>query len=115
MLRLLIVATLIPLTLIPAQAQTAPAARPKRPPAPTRDPHTPGYVEAKELPDGANAPAKADGNFILGPPHDPAPEMTVQDGVPQGTVHNFTMESAESKIYPGIARDPNTFGTSDPN
>ena len=58
---------------------------------------------------------KADGNFILGPTHNPAPEMTVQEGVPQGTVFNFTMESADSKIYPGIAREPGTFGTADPN
>src|SRR5581483_7933374 len=27
----------------------------------------------------------------------------------------FTMNSADSKIYPGIAREPNTFGTADPN
>src|SRR5208283_5724991 len=79
------------------------------------DPNTPGYVTAKELPDGANAPAKADGNFILGPTHNPAPEMAAQEGVPQGTVYNFTMESAASKIYPGIAREANTFGTADPN
>jgi len=94
--------------------QTA-AARPARPTPPTRDPHTPGYVEAKELPDGANAPATADGNFILGPTHNPAPEVTPQTGVPQGSVFTFTMESKDSKIYPGIARDPNTFGDADPN
>ena len=64
----------------------------------------------KSWPDGANAPVKADGNFILGPPHNPAPEMTVQEGVPQGTVFNFTMESTDSKIYPGIAREPITCG-----
>src|SRR5437016_8118552 len=58
----------------PAQAPAA-AARPARPAPPARDPHTPGYVAAKELPDGANAPANADGNFILGPTHGPAPEM----------------------------------------
>ncbi|MGO9260530.1 MAG: alpha/beta hydrolase-fold protein [Bryobacteraceae bacterium] len=40
--------------------------------------------------------------------------MTAQEGVPQGTVYNFTMESADSKIYPGIAREPNTFGHRDP-
>jgi enterochelin esterase-like enzyme len=34
--------------------------------------------------------------------------------VPQGTVYNFTMSSADSKIYPGIAREPNTFGAADP-
>ena len=88
----------------PAAAQTAAPARPARPPAPTRDPNTPGYVKAKDLPDGANAPVKEDGNFILGPTHNPAPEMTVQEGVPQGTVYDFTMESTDSKIYPGIAR-----------
>jgi iron(III)-enterobactin esterase len=38
----------------------------------------------------------------------------VQDGVPQGTVYNFTMSSADSKMYPGIARDAGTFGTPDP-
>ena len=91
------------------------APRPPRPTPPTRDPNTPGYVAAKDLPDGANAPANADGNFILGPTHNPSPEMTVQEGVPQGTVFEFTMESADSKIYPGIAREPNTFGKPDPN
>jgi iron(III)-enterobactin esterase len=95
----------------PATAQ-APA---PRPPAPTRDPHTPGYVTAQELPDGANAPANVDGNFILGPTHTPAPDMIAQEGVPQGTVYTFTMESASSKIYPGIARDPNTPSKPDPN
>jgi iron(III)-enterobactin esterase len=90
----------------------APAARPS---PPVRDPNTPGYVSAKELPDGANAPSKADGNFILGPTHHPAPEMTAQEGVPQGTVVNFTMSSADSKIYPGIARDAGTFGAADPS
>ena len=117
MARFLSIAFLITLTtdLVPAKAQAPPAvARPARPTPPTRDPNTPGYVSAKDLPDGANAPANADGNFILGPTHAPAPEMTVQEGVPQGTVSTFTMESADSKIYPGIAREPNTFGTADP-
>jgi iron(III)-enterobactin esterase len=117
MLRLLSIAVLILVTnrSNPAFAQaTAAAARPVRPTPPTRDPHTPGYVTAKELPDGANAPANVDGNFILGPTHNPAPEMTVREDVPHGTVSQFTMNSADSKIYPGIARDANTFGTADP-
>src|ERR1700744_5823059 len=46
---------------------------------PTRDPHTAGYVKAAELPDGANAPADKDGNFILGPTHVPAPEMAAPE------------------------------------
>lgn len=91
-----------------------------RPVPPTRDPNTPGYVQAKELPDGAVPPVDtdradgADGNFVIGPTHNPAPEMTVQEGVPQGTVCTFTMSSADSRIYPGIAREPGTFGTVDP-
>ena len=46
-----------------------------------------------------------DGNFVIGPPYTPAPELTVKDGVPKGTVHEFTMDSKDSKIYPGIARN----------
>ncbi len=86
----------------------------ERPTPPTRDPNTPGYVVAKELPDGTNAPAGVDGNFILGPTHNPA-EMTAQDGKLLGAVIEFTMNSVDSKFYPGIAREPNTFGTVDPD
>jgi enterochelin esterase family protein len=81
---------------------------------PTRDPHTPGYVAVKDLPDGVLPPANADGNFVLGPTHTPAPEVAVQSGAPQGKVIEFVMNSTDSKIYPGIARDPGTFGTPDP-
>ena len=96
----------------PALAQTLPVA--PRPTPPTRDPNTLGYVTARELPDGANASANVDGNFIIGPTHDRAPETSEQASVPQGSVYEFTMNSADSKIYPGIARDANTFGTVDP-
>ncbi len=90
-------------------------ARPARPTPPARDPHTPGYVEAKELPDGTVPPADADGNFIIGPTHPPAPGMSPQTNLTHGTLYHFTMSSADSKIYPGIAREPDTFGTPDPN
>ncbi|MEO6815902.1 MAG: alpha/beta hydrolase-fold protein [Edaphobacter sp.] len=121
MLRLLSIAFLISLMAVvapaPAQSVAAPAAsaHPARPTPPTRDPHTSGYVTAKELPDGTNAPANVDGNFIIGPTHPAAPEMSVQPGVPQGTVSEFVMQSTDSKLYPGIAREPGTFGTPDPN
>jgi enterochelin esterase-like enzyme len=97
----------------PTPETQAAAPRP-RPTPPTRDPNTPGYVTAKELPDGAVPPADVDGNFIIGPTHNPAPEMTVQEGVPQGRICTFTMSSADSTIYPGIARDAGTFGAVDP-
>ncbi len=98
--------------LCPAWSQTPPPAaapqaaapgRGARPPAPTRDPHTPGYVQAKELPDGEIPPVNADGNFIIGATHKPAPEVAVREDVPHGTIVNFTMESTDSKYYPGIA------------
>lgn len=82
---------------------------------PTRDPHTPGYVAAKELADGTVPSANADGDFILGPTHPAAKEMSVIEGVPQGTVIEFTMNSTDSKLYPGIAREPGTLGTPDHN
>ena len=87
----------------------------QRPAPPTRDPRTPGYVDAVELPDGEVPPADANGNFIIGPTHTPAPEMTERADVPRGKVFELTMSSADSKIYPGIARDEGTFGTVDPN
>jgi enterochelin esterase-like enzyme len=91
------------------------AAAPKRATPPTRDPKTPGFVEAKELPDGEVPPTDADGNFIIGPTHKPGPEVRQKDEPLRGRVINFTMKSEDSKIYPGIARDPDTFGTPDPD
>ena len=86
------------------QAPVAPPAQQTpRPVPPTRDPHSPGYVQAKELPDGTVPSPDQDGNFILGPTHPPAPEMTAPD-LTHGSVVEFTMESADSKYYPGIAR-----------
>ncbi len=105
----------------PAIAQTPPEkqapAKPvssARPQPPTRDPNTPGYVQAKELPDGAVPLPTENGNFIIGPTHNPAPEMAPNDNVPHGDVFEFTMNSKDSKIYPGIAREPNTFAVLDP-
>ena len=96
-----------------AQAPAAP--KPDRPTPPTRDPHTVGYVAAKELPDGKVPPANADGNFVIGPTHPAAPELSAPDAPLQGRVLEFTMNSADSRIYPGIVREPNTFGTPDPS
>jgi len=103
------------LVCIAAFAQQAPApAKSARPQPPTRDPNTPGYVKAKELPDGTVPTAKQNGNFIIGPTHPAAPETVVNESVPQGQVIEFTMESTDSKIYPGIAREPGTVGVPDP-
>ena len=97
-----------------ASAGTVIAQAPARPLPPTRPPHSPDFVPARDLPDATNAPIDADGNFILGPTYISAPESSPQPGVPQGTVIEFNMSSADSKIYPGIARDLGTLGTPDP-
>lgn len=46
----------------------------------------------------------ANGDFVIGPDYAPAPECSVRPGVAAGTVHAFTMESRDSRIYPGIKR-----------
>ncbi len=106
---------------VPASPATTSTATPRptspsaRPTPPTRDPRTPGYVQAAELPDGAVPSAEADGNFIIGATHDTAPEMRQRADVPRGSVYTLTMSSGDSRIFPGIARDSGTFGTPDPN
>jgi enterochelin esterase-like enzyme len=42
--------------------------------------------------------------FVIGPDYADAPELTVHDDVPKGMVYEFTMDSKDSKIYPGIAK-----------
>ena len=117
--RFLTLATLTGLVLAPCFASgqapaTTPSQQTARPTPPTRDPHSPRYVQAKELPDGTVPSPTADGNFIIGPTHPPAPEMTAPD-LTYGEVIEFTMNSTDSKYYPGIAREKGTFGTPDPS
>src|SRR5947209_16205661 len=88
-----------------AYAQSAaPPAHPVRPAPPTRSPHEPGYVQATELPDGAVPAADHDGNFILGPTHKRASEIADASRALDGKVIEFTMNSADSKYFPGIER-----------
>jgi Putative esterase len=73
---------------------------------PTRDPKNSNYPPATELPDGTLPPIKAEGNFIIGPTHSPAPELTVQEDAPKGKVYSFTMSSSDSTVFsPGMVRD----------
>src|SRR5215510_7772767 len=54
----------------------------------------------------ANAPAlvpvrlDVDGNFRIAPPYSNDPAFTEKPNVPKGRVMRFTMNSAESKIFP---------------
>ena len=53
------------------------------------------------------SPARTQDNveFTIGPVYADAPELTIRPGVPQGALHEFTMNSEDSKIYPGIAKN----------
>ena len=103
-----------PLAVSQAAAAPPTIVRPPRPPMPTRDPHTPGYVKATELPDGTLPKPNENGNFIIGPTHTPAPEMADPNRTLNGTVVEFTMNSEDSKYFPGIARDADSHPTPDP-
>jgi enterochelin esterase-like enzyme len=93
-------------------AQPAQPAAPPRPVPPTRAPDVDGAPPFTRVAPGANAPVDANGDFLIGPDYRPAPELTAVAGVPQGTVHQFVMESKDSRFYQGIARE--VFGTVDP-
>ena len=56
-------------------------------------------------PDEKAPPAKEalpDGDFKIAPPYTDAPELKIKEGVPKGTLQEFTMDSKDSKIYPGL-------------
>jgi enterochelin esterase-like enzyme len=99
-----------------ADKQPAKEKKPDRPTPPTRPfdaPGTPKFTRLDGKP-GVNPPADADGDFLVGPEYVPAPELKVVEGVPQGKVQQFTIDSKDCKLFnPGIARD--VFGTVDPN
>jgi iron(III)-enterobactin esterase len=72
-------------------------------PPPTRsytDPGAPAFV--------VGAPGGAEGNFVIGPDY-PPPAIAE---APEGKVQQFTMDSKDSRFYPGVGRD--VFGTVDP-
>ena len=100
----------------PALAQnTKKEKKPDRPTPPTRPfdaPSAPKFTRLDGKP-GVNPPVDVNGDFVVGPDYAPAPETKVVEGVPQGVVTQFVMESKDCKLFnPGIARDE--FGTVDP-
>jgi enterochelin esterase family protein len=92
---------IVPVTLVfiptALRGQQPPAAAPAAAPAVT--PAAPG-------PRAANAPplvpltAARDGNFRIAPPYVDDPAFTEKPDVPKGRVIRFTMNSADSKIFP---------------
>ena len=75
------------------------------------DPGSPPFTVLKT---GENPPLDVDGNFVIGPEYKTALERKAVEGVPQGNVKQFTIDSKETKLFnPGIARK--VFGKVDPN
>ena len=67
----------------------------------------------KVLKDGENPPLDAFDNFVIGPKYEAAPERKKVDGVPEGKVEQFEIDSKDTKLFnPGIARK--VFGKVDP-
>src|SRR5215468_224949 len=72
-----------------------------------------GAPPFKVLKEGENPPLDAYDNFVIGPKYTPALERKVVEGVPQGKVQQFEIDSKETKLFnPGIARKE--FGKVDP-
>jgi iron(III)-enterobactin esterase len=82
--------------------------------APERKFDDPGAPPFKVLKTGENPPLDVDGNFVIGPQYTPAPERKSVEGVPQGKVQQFVIDSKQTKLLnPGIARKE--FGKVDPD
>ena len=72
-----------------------------------------GAPPFKVLKEGENPPLDAYDNFVIGPKYVPAPERKKVEGVPEGKVQQFVIDSKETKLFnPGIARKE--FGKVDP-
>lgn len=59
----------------------------------------------------ADPGTEGDGDFKLSPPYADCPELKVRPDVPVGEIKEFTMKSADSKIYPGFKNPPKSPGT----
>lgn len=81
---------------------------------PTRNYDDKGAPPFKMLKEGENPPLDAYDNFVIGPKYVSAPERRVVEGVPQGKVQQFVIDSKDTKLLnPGIARKQ--FGKVDPS
>jgi iron(III)-enterobactin esterase len=104
------------LTLPVLAADKAKTKKLEKPQPPTRAFDGPGAPVFTRLDGklGVTPPVDVEGDFVIGPEYVPAVETKIVEGVPQGVVKQFVMESKDCKLFnPGIARDE--FGKVDPN
>ena len=100
------------LTMVVLAVATRLACAQTPPTRPADGPGAPHWIVVGASAPGMSAPADQNGDFLIGPNYQPAPELSVLPGTPAGTVRQFTLESKDSRSYAGIAR--NEFGTVDP-
>src|SRR3954454_24930035 len=73
-----------------------------------------GAPPFKVLKEGDNPPLDSYNNFVIGPKYVSAPERKKVEGVPEGKVQQFAIDSKETRLFnPGIARKQ--FGKVDPS
>ena len=114
-LTLLVALLLAPLAVLTAadKPKAVPQAPKKqdRPTPPTRAFDAPGAPAFVRL---DTKTSLADGNYLVGPTYVAAAETKAIDGVPQGKIQQFQIDSKTTQRFnPGIARDE--FGVPDPN
>ena len=90
-----------------AQAPAQPAAAGKGAPKGGQRPGSPATPEdLADIAKLANLPAwvkgAGDGDFSTGPDYTPAPEEMQRVGIPHGKLIEFFMNSASSKVFPGV-------------
>lgn len=76
--------------------------KPDKPAPPTRAfdaPGAPNFTRLDGKP-GVNPPVDANGDFVIGPDYVAAPETKVIEGVPQGKVQQFQIDSKDCKLLP---------------
>ncbi|MGB1790579.1 MAG: esterase family protein, partial [Limisphaerales bacterium] len=67
-------------------------------------PGAPKFIRLDAKP-GLYPPVETNGNYLIGPEYQPAPELKSAPDVPQGKIHQFTIDSRTTKLLnPGIAR-----------
>ena len=108
---LLALLLLAPLAALTAAAQTKAPQKQARPQPPTRAFDAPGAPAFVRL---DTKTSLADGNYLVGPTYVAAPETKAVEGVPQGKIQQFQIDSKTTQRFnPGIAREE--FGVPDPN
>jgi iron(III)-enterobactin esterase len=96
------VPTSTPATSAPTPAASPPASTYVADMTPASPAELAGLAKLAQLP--LLTSTSGDGDYTIAPPYANATELTPRADVPQGTIYSFTMNSTDSKLYPGISK-----------